>query len=153
MALAVESLMVIALVVGVLWIVRGYWFGGSLAKIVQNPKLWLLILVISALGTVINLAQYYVGKRGTEAIFARFPNLEGERWERIEKSFRRWGARLLLLVGVPGLGIALTMAAGAFAIQRSAFLLWVFMGKVLRNVALAFLFYSGYQLIEGRGLF
>jgi membrane protein YqaA with SNARE-associated domain len=149
----VESVAVIALVVGVLWIIQDYRFGGTLARIIRNPKLWLLIVAVSGFGAVSNLAHYYVGLRGTEALLERFPNLGGEQWARVEQSFRRWGARLLLLAGVPGVGMVLTAAAGAFGISRSAFLLWVFVGKILRNVVLAILFYSGYQVIGGRGLF
>jgi hypothetical protein len=43
----------------------------------------------------------------------------------------------------------LATAAGAFGIQRRAFLGWVFLGKILRKAALAPALLLGIQMLEG----
>jgi membrane protein YqaA with SNARE-associated domain len=147
--LAIESLAVIGLVAGALWLVQSFWKGRGLASPFLDPRLWLLVVLFSALGTAGNLAQYYLGKLGTEEIFARFPQLEDDRWEWLEAAFQRWGVRTLVLSGIPTLGAVLATAAGAFGIQRRAFLRWDFLGKILRNAVLALALLCGIQILEG----
>jgi hypothetical protein len=36
-----------------------------------------------------SLAPYYVGQRGTKAVFERYPRLQGRPWERLEAVFQR----------------------------------------------------------------
>jgi len=146
-AMLVEFAAVTAMVIAVLMLVSSYRRGG-VAKTLANPGTWLLVLGVSALGTASNLAHYYLGQKGTEEILEHFPQIKGKRWEQIETTFQRWGARTLLLSGVPVVGIVLATAAGAFGIKRSAFLLWIFLGKVLRNWILVLLFLSGYEVLS-----
>jgi membrane protein YqaA with SNARE-associated domain len=147
-ALLVEFVGITLMVAGALLLLTGYRRGNVLAKTLVDPRLWLLVLLVSALGTFSTLAFYYLGKRGKEEIFERFPQLEGERWERIEAAFQRWGARALILSGVPGVGTVLPAAAGVFNIKRSAFLLWVFLGKMLRNWLLVLILLPGWQFLK-----
>ena len=78
--LIVESIAIIALVAGALWLVRDYRQGGQFIRDMLNVRYWLLVFVVSGLGAVAGLGPYYLGQRGTEEVFERFPQLEGDRW-------------------------------------------------------------------------
>ena len=143
--LALEVAVVAGLVVGVWWFIGSHGAGWPLATMLLDPALWLVVGVLSVLGALGNLALYYLGQRGTEAVFERFPGLEGERWERIGAYYQRYGPKLLILSAVPGLGTVLTTGAGAFEINRYAFLFWVVVGKGLRNWLIVFLALAGFQ--------
>ena len=95
----------------------------------------------------VGAAILVVGQRGTKAVFDRYPRLEGRPWERLESTFQRWGAFTLVLSGIPGLGAALLVVAGAVGIGRRVFLFWVFVGKVLRYWVLAFIVLFSLQLL------
>jgi membrane protein YqaA with SNARE-associated domain len=146
--LALEVSVIAGLVVGVWWFIGSHEQGWPLARMLLDPDLWLLVAVVSVLGALGNLALYYLGQRGTEAVFERFPGLEGERWERIGAYYQRYGPKLLVLSAVPGLGTVLTTGAGAFDVERYAFLFWVIVGKALRNWLIVLFVAVGF-----RGLF
>ena len=143
--LALETAVVATLVVGVWWFVGSHEEGWPLASALLDPILWVLVVVVSVLGALGNLALYYLGRSGTDAVFERFPQLEGERWKRIGAYYQRYGARVLILSAVPGLGTVLTTGAGAFDINRNVFLVWVFLAKLLRNWLVIFFFSAGFQ--------
>ena len=112
-----------------------------------NYKLWTLVLLVSAWGTAGSLIPYYVGQRGTKSVFEHYPKLQGGPWERLEAIFQRWGAFSLVLSGIPGLGAALLVVAGAFGIKRLVFLGWVFLGKVLRYWVVVFVVLASLQVV------
>lgn len=144
----VEVVAVVALVGFLLWLVQNYRPRGILGWAILNYRLWILVLAVSAGGTAGGLVPYYVGKRGTDAVLEHYPYLKGERWARLEALFGRWGAPVLMVSGIPALGVALLVAAGAMDIKRRAFLFWVFWGKMLRNWALVFVFLLGLQIVN-----
>ena len=143
--LALEIAVVAALVIGVWWFVGSQEEGWPLARALLDPILWVLVIVVSAVGATGNLALYYLGRSGTDAVFERFPQIEGERWKRIGAYYQRYGARVLIFSAVAGLGTVLTTGAGAFDIKRNVFLVWVFLGKLLRNWLVIVLFSAGFQ--------
>lgn len=96
-------------------------------------KLWLLVLLVSAVATVTALAYYYLGREGTEAVLSRFPSLEQERWERVQASYKKHGSGFLFFSFIPVLGMLLETAAGAVGLGLSVYVLWVFLGRLLRN--------------------
>jgi hypothetical protein len=73
--LAVESVAVAALVVGLWWFIGSHEEGWPLAGVLLDPVLWLVVLEASVLGAMGNLALYYLGQCGTGAVFARFPTV------------------------------------------------------------------------------
>jgi membrane protein YqaA with SNARE-associated domain len=133
------ELMAVAVVAGtVLWLAQNYHPRSFLGRGLLDTSLWILVLLVSGWGTAGSLLPYYVGQRGTKAVFEHYPRLEGRPWERLEAVFQRWGGFTLILSGIPGLGAALLVAAGAFGIRRRVFLCWVFAGKVLRYWVVVF---------------
>ncbi len=144
--LALETVVIIALVAGVLWFANNST-DGAVTSMLRNPQLWVLVVAVSVLGTMGNLGLYYLGGSGAEAVFARFPRFEGERWERIGGYYRRWGDKILLFSAIPMLGTLLTVAAGTYGVKRKVFLVWVFISKLLRNWLLLLLFHQIFRSV------
>ena len=144
----VEIVAVVVLVGILFWLTQTHHPGELFHSAILNYRLWIVVLVVSACGAVGALVPYHVGQRGTEAVLEHYPNLKGQRWDRLEAGFRRWGAPALIFSGVPALGTALMLAAGAIGTKRWAFLFWAFLGKVPRNWVLAFSFLLGLQMVR-----
>ena len=114
-----------------------------------DPTAWLIIVALSLLGSIGNLALYEVGKQGVDAIRKRFPRIKPEQWQRVQALYDNYGGWVLLISGVPVLGSMLTTAAGAFGVPRPAFLILVTIGKMLRNWLLAILVAGTYSYFKG----
>ena len=145
--LVIEVIAVAVLVGVVLWLGQNYRPRTFLGRGLINHRLWILVLLVSAWGTAASLIPYYVGQRGTKAVFEHYPRLQGRPWQKLEAVFQKWGALSLILSGIPGLGAALLVAAGAFGIKRRVFLCWVFVGKVLRYWVVTFAVLLSLQLL------
>ena len=146
--LLVEVIAVVLLVGILFWLARNHRPQGLFDWAILNYRLWILVLAVSAGGATGGLVPYYVGQRGTEAVLEHYPDLKGQRWDRLETLFRRWGVPALILSGIPALGTALMVVAGAMDIKRWGFLFWTFLGKVLRNWVLVFAFLLGLQIVR-----
>lgn len=114
-----------------------------------DPTAWLIVVAVSLLGSIGNLALYQVGKQGVDAILKRFPRIKPEQWQRVKGLYDSYGGWVLLVSGVPVLGSMLTTAAGAFGVPRPTFLLLVTIGKMLRNWMLAILIAGTYSYFKG----
>ena len=145
--LLVEVTAVVVLAGALLWLAYNYQPRTFLGRGLLNYRLWTLVLLVSGWGTAGSLIPYYVGQRGTRAVFDRYPKLEGRPWERLEVVFQRWGALALILSGIPVVGAALLVAAGAFGIERRIFLFCVFLGKVVRYWVVVFIVLFSLQLV------
>ena len=144
----VEAIALVVLVGVLLWLAQNYRPRSFLGRGLVNYRLWLLVLLVSAWGTAGSLIPYYVGQRGTKVVFDHYPKLEGRPWKRLEALYQKWGALALVLSGIPGLGAALLVAAGAVGIGRRIFLFWVFLGKVLRYWVVVFIVLFSLQLLD-----
>jgi membrane protein YqaA with SNARE-associated domain len=107
--------------------------------VLTDPQIWLLILLISVLGSLARLANFYAGQRGKEMIEAVYTQIKPETWENVLGSFRRMGPLPLLVASIPFIGTVLTIGAGMAGIGRNSFLLWVMISKVIRNWILVLL--------------
>ena len=145
--LLVEWIAVILLVGALWWLLQNHPPRGPISQALLSETIWILVLLVSGLGAAGGLISYYVGKRGTEVVFEHYPKLEGQQWESLEAAYQKWGAPTLALSGIPGLGAALLVAAGAFGTRIGIFLSWAFVGKVLRNWVVAFTALFGYGLL------
>lgn len=95
------------------------------------------IIVSATLGSFLgSLTNYYVGKKGTDFVFARYFQVKPETMERGERFFARWGPVALFFSWLPFIGDPLTMVAGALHINVRIFCFWVIFGKTLRYLAL-----------------
>ena len=107
-----------------------------------HPATWLLVITISVVGSFGNVGLYYVGKGGTQSVFSRYPQLDGDSWDHVEDLYQEHGGRILILSGLPTLGLLLTTAAGAVGIKLFSFFFWVVLSKTIRNWLLV-LFFGG----------
>ena len=146
--LLVEVIAVVVLIGALLWLAQNYQPRSILGRGLLSYRLWILVLLVSAWGTAGSLIPYYVGQRGTKAVFDHYPRLEGRPWERLEALFQRWGSLALILSGIPILGAALLVSAGAFGTERRIFLRWVFAAKVLRYWVVVFVVVLGLKLLR-----
>jgi membrane protein DedA with SNARE-associated domain len=71
---------------------------------------WLLVILLSVLGVVGNLALYKLGKQGLEAVITRFPRIDPGRFDRAGELFDTRGSWILLLSSLPGLGLNRALA-------------------------------------------
>ena len=101
--------------------------------VLTDPQIWLVILVISALGSLARLANFYVGQRGKERIQTLYIQIKPETWENVLGSYQRLGPLPLLVASIPIIGTLLTIGAGMAGIGRNSFILWVMISKVIRN--------------------
>ena len=101
--------------------------------VLTDPEIWLVILAISALGSLARLANFYAGQQGKEKIEAVYTRIKPETWENALGYYRRLGSLPLLVSSIPLIGTVLTIGAGMAGIGRNSFLLWVMIRKVLRN--------------------
>ncbi len=116
-------------------------------KILPDLRFWSLIIAFSALSLIGSATKYKLGKKGIPVVQEKFPQVGAEQWNRAGTYFDRWGVHALLLVGVPGLGLALTTMAGAYGVNFNLFLIWTFLGKFLRNALLAIPIVLGLEIL------
>jgi membrane protein YqaA with SNARE-associated domain len=98
-----------------------------------EPIAWLLVLLFSLLGVIGNLALYRLGKGGIEAVQSRFSRIKPEKWQRAQELYEKRGSWILVISGIPVVGLTLTTVAGAFGVRIVPFVIWVMIGKLLRN--------------------
>jgi membrane protein YqaA with SNARE-associated domain len=118
-------------------------------ELLIEPIAWLIVLLLSILGVVGNLALYRIGKGGEEVIRERFPQIKPEQWQRVKRLFDEHGTLALLLSGVPVLGSLLTTAAGAFEVRPFTFVVFVLIAKLVRNWLIVVVPLEIYRLIVG----
>ena len=118
--------------------------------VVLDIKIWLVILAISVLGTVTTLVYYYLGKQGAKAVQERVPQITEERWERAQHLYQEYGSKLLFLSGLPVAGVLLQSAAGALGVGLAVYVVWVLIGRLVRNWVLFLLFDQALGLFVGR---
>jgi membrane protein YqaA with SNARE-associated domain len=116
-------------------------------KILPDLRFWSLVIAFTALSLIGSVTKYQLGKKGLPVVQERFPQVGEERWDQAETYIERWGAPALLLVGIPGLGLALTTMAGAYGVNFNQFLIWVFLGKFLRNTLLVLPIVLGLEIL------
>ena len=51
--------------------------------VLTDPQIWLVVLVISALGSLARLVNFYAGQQGKEKIGMVFTQIKPETWEKV----------------------------------------------------------------------
>ena len=97
----------------------------------------------------INLILYKLGQGGTEAVLQRFSRINPKRLYRARELVDERGSWILLLSGIPGLGMVLVTAAGILGTRLIKFLLWVLISLWVRNWLVLIAVVEGYQLVAG----
>lgn len=97
----------------------------------QGYSIWGVLWVATAGNVLGSAVNYWIGK-GSSVIFRKWMHVEPEKLAHAQALFARWGAPVLLLSWVPVIGDPLTIVAGLFQLRFAVFILYVFVGKVLR---------------------
>lgn len=113
-----------------------------------DPHLWTVVLLISVIGVVSKLIYYQVGKRGSQAVTERVPQVTPERLGQLGDWFDRHGSRVLAISSVPGIGSALAATAGIARIKILIFVFWVFLSGLVRNWLLIIVFGQTLSLLS-----
>lgn len=119
-------------------------------NLLADLRIWGAVALVSVLGVSSALIPYYVGKHGTEAVLTRFPRIGQERLKRVKMLYGEHGSGLLFFSFVPMLGVLLTAGAGVVGVQICTFVLWVLVGRVLRNTILLVLLDQGLRILLAR---
>ncbi|MGW8319491.1 MAG: hypothetical protein ACWGPS_09615 [Candidatus Promineifilaceae bacterium] len=104
-----------------------------------NPRLWLLVLLVSAVGLAEKLAIYRAGQRTAEADLTSLPGVNEERRARLETMFQTRGTYILLLASIPGVGAAMAAVSGNVGVATATFVLWATISLLVRNWLLVIL--------------
>ena len=98
---------------------------GTLLADLTDPRLWLIVIFVSAVGLIEKLAIYRAGQQSASADLRRVMGLEPERADRLKTLFETRGSYILMLVSIPGIGAALSIVAGAIGVTTAIFIFWV----------------------------
>lgn len=96
-------------------------------------RLWLIIILVSAIGLAEKLAIYRAGLSTAKADLTNLPGVTNERRARLEQFFQTRGTYILLLASIPGLGSAMAAVAGNVGVAAATFVLWVTISILIRN--------------------
>lgn len=100
----------------------------------------ILIVVVATAGSFLGaLTNYYVGREGSEFVFSRYISVDGDRLERAEKFYGRWGSYILLFSWLPLLGDAITVVSGVLHLDLRVFTFWVLLGRIVRQTIIVLL--------------
>lgn len=98
-----------------------------------DPRLWLIVLFVSAIGLIEKLAIYRAGQQSASIDPKRAMGIDPERAARLETLFETRGSYILILVSIPGIGAALSIVAGAIGVKAATFIFWVSLSNLIRN--------------------
>jgi membrane protein YqaA with SNARE-associated domain len=108
-------------------------------EVLTDPKIWLLVLIMSVWGGVARLPNYYAGLRGKDTIVNLYPRIKAETWGNVIARYKRLGPTPLLIASIPIIGTLLTIGAGMARINRNSFIIFVIFSKIIRNWILVLL--------------
>lgn len=113
-----------------------------------DVETWLVIIILSFLGSFGRVIKYQLGKQGKDRIVETLPRIGPETWDKVLAWHGRLGVLVLLVASLPIVGTLVSVGAGMQGVGRGTFIFWVTVSKVIRNWLLVFL----YLLLAGRAL-
>ena len=111
-------------------------------------KVWTLVIFLTILTIAFSVAKYKLGQAGYESLKEHYPQVEEERWDRVDGYFDRWGAPVIIFSFLPLLAWIIPPAAGAYGIKMRSFLFWAFLAKMVRYWLLIIIVVGVYELIS-----
>jgi len=98
-----------------------------------NGRLWLVVLVWTAIGVFNKLVYYEAGERGGNAALNKVHGFNQERADKFHNLYDRWGSILLLLASVPVIGSVVTVLGGVRRVAIPVFVIMVVISNLVRN--------------------
>ncbi len=97
------------------------------------------VVTVATFGNYLgSCTTYYFGLKG-RPVLEKYFSPSREKLEKSERLFKKYGIYTLLFTWVPGIGDAITMVAGLMKLPFRQFSVLVFLGKLGRYFALAYL--------------
>jgi membrane protein DedA with SNARE-associated domain len=96
-------------------------------------RLWIIVLILSAIGIIEKTVIFYAGERKGDAVLDDLPGLTPGRKEQMKKLSERWGSIIMILASIPLVGSAVTAVSGIGHARRATFFLLVVISYLIRN--------------------
>ncbi|MGC9445418.1 MAG: YqaA family protein [Candidatus Methanospirareceae archaeon] len=101
---------------------------------------WVAVVVIATVGNYLGACTtYLLGRIGRERLLEKYIKMKHDELQKAEKIFKKYGPPTLLFTWLPIVGDALAAMGGLFELRFSIFSIYVFIGKLLRYCAVAYL--------------
>ena len=98
------------------------------------------VVIIASIGNYLGACTtYLLGRIGRERLLEKYIKMDRDELKKAEKIFKKYGPPALLFTWLPIVGDALAAMGGLFELSFSIFSLYVFIGKLLRYCAVAYL--------------
>lgn len=112
---------------------------GILIYLVQKKMNMIILVLLASIGNFLgSCTTYYIGLRG-RIIAAKYLDLNPKDLDKAEMIFKKYGSFTLLFTWLPFIGDAITVAGGLLRLDFRIFSIFVFTGKFLRYLAVAYL--------------
>jgi membrane protein YqaA with SNARE-associated domain len=111
-------------------------------------RAWLIIILLALVTQIMSLAKYRLGQAGLDVVIERYPQIPGERWNKLGEYFQRYGSPIVFLSFLPVLALIIPPAAGAYGVKLAPFLIFSFLGKMVRYWILAIILFGGFQIVS-----
>ncbi len=100
----------------------------------------LSVIMVASIGNYLGACTtYYIGLRGRMDIIERFFSISKKQLEKADQLFAKYGTFLLLLTWLPLIGDAIAATGGLLKLDFKSFSIYVFIGKMARYAALAYI--------------
>ncbi len=97
-----------------------------------------LLVLLASVGNFLGACtSYYLGLKG-RVIVVKYLRIDPKDIEKVEKIFSKYGIIVLLFTWLPFIGDALTVMGGLLRVNFRIFAVFVFTGKFLRYLAVAY---------------
>jgi membrane protein YqaA with SNARE-associated domain len=104
----------------------------------QKFNVLAVVMVASVGNFFVACTSYYIGLKGRD-IVNKYLKIAPDDIEKAERYFLKYGSFVLLFTWVPLIGDAITVAGGLLRLKFWIFSVFVFTGKFLRYMAVAYL--------------
>jgi len=115
--------------------------------IIKNFNILHVVLVASIGNYLGSCTNYYIGRGGRLYVIQKYFRVTPAQLKHAERWFEKYGSWSLLFTWLPIVGDALPIAAGMVRLRFVIFSILVFIGKLLRYAALAYLVHTGKLLL------
>ncbi len=111
---------------------------GIMAYLIKSKFNLFTVVIVASIGNFLgSCTSYYIGLAGRPYI--KYLRIEPHEIENAQKYFTRYGSFVLLFTWVPIIGDVLTVTGGLLRLRFWIFSVFVFTGKFLRYLAVAYL--------------
>jgi len=108
--------------------------------VVKNFNIPTVVLVATIGNFLGACTSYYLGLVGRIHIITKYLGMSSSQIMKAENIFNKYGSFSLLFTWVPGIGDVITVVGGLLRYKFSSFVILVFVGKLARYIAVAYIF-------------